>query len=367
VRYKVFLAFLLAPLLCQASITFDFQYGTGSGYWTADRKSALNSAANTLASYLNVASPVTLTFDVTGFSTSGGSLASAGSGISTSAGFNKTTVQRKIQTGVDQNGATADGTINWNFYYNWDTDDSISAGYYDFKAVATHELLHAFGFMSLIDSAGNNSQTYWSAFDDFVMDSGGNPVINDGTYVFNTAYNTNLTGGNGGLYFGGANAVAAFGALVPLYTPGTWSGGSSVSHLDTTYFTGANKKVMNHAVSSGPAIRTLSAIELGILEDIGYSLASAAVPEPSTWLMSLVACGGVVITLARRRKTASGPRHHGPQNSLTTHPFGVAVDRALALTFHHVNQNHPSPAPRLAFARVSGGNTYCISAPRRGG
>lgn len=302
-RVRFLLLLILLPLTCRAGIIFDFQYGTGAELWTADRKAALNSAANTLASYLSVASPVTLTFDVTGYSTNDGTLASAGSGISTASGFNKTTVQRKIQTGFDQNAGSADGTINWNFYHNWDTDDSISAGYYDFKSVAMHELLHAFGFLSLIDSAGNNTQTYWAAFDDFVVNSVGTPVIN-GTYLWDTSYDPNLTGGNGGLYFGGANAVAAFGGLVPLYTPSPWAPGSSVAHLDTTYFTGDNKKLMNHAVSSGPAIRTLSAIELGILEDIGYSLAAASVPEPSTWLMSLVAAGSTGIALLRRRRVS---------------------------------------------------------------
>ncbi len=296
------LCLLLFPLTTHAGLVFDFQYGTGSNLWTDNHKTALNSAANTLAGYLNVASPVTLTFNVTGHSTNGGSLASAGSSLYATQGFNKTFVQQKIQTGVDPNGATADGTINWNFHYNWDTDDSISAGYYDFKAVAMHELLHAFGFMSLIDSAGSNTANYWVTFDDFIVDSNGNAPISNGTYLWNTSYNTNLTGGAGGLYFGGANAVAAFGGLVPLYTPGTWASGSSVSHLDTTYFTGANKKVMNHAVASGPAVRTLSAIELGILEDIGYSLATASVPEPSTWLMSLVAAGGIGIAILRQRR-----------------------------------------------------------------
>lgn len=303
---KALLLFLLLPLACQAAITFDFQYGAGSGYWTTDRKSALNSAANTLASYLSVTSPVTLTFNVTGYSTNDGTLASAGSSFYGDPGFNRTFVQTKIQTGVDPNGASADGTINWNFFYNWDTDDSISAGYYDFKSVAMHELMHAFGFSSHVKSAGNNTGDYWMTFDDFIVNSSTTPVINDGTYLWNTAYNTNLTGGNGGLYFGGANAVAAFGGLVPLYTPSTWASGSSVAHLDTTYFTGANKKLMNHAVSSGDAIRTLSAVELGILEDIGYTLAVASVPEPSTWVMSLVACGGVGIALLRRRKAPKG-------------------------------------------------------------
>ncbi len=308
-RLKALLLLVLLPLAARASITFDFQYGTGAGFWSDSSKAALNSAANTLASYLLATSPVTLTFDVTGYSANDGTLASAGSGFFAFSGFNMTTVQRKIQSGIDQNGSAADGVINWNFFHSWGTGDSIAAGQFDFKAVAMHELLHAFGFLSLINSAGNNTNTYWATFDDFVVDSNGNAPISNGTYMWDTSYDANLTGGNGGLYFGGPHAVAAFGGLVPLYTPSPWAPGSSVAHLDTTYFTGENKKLMNHAVSSGPGIRTLSDIELGILQDLGYmltesSLASASVPEPSTWLMSLVTAGGVVVVLLRRRKLA---------------------------------------------------------------
>ena len=59
--------------------------------------------------------------------------------------------------------------------------------------------------------------------------------------TFNTAYNPNLTGGDAGLYFGGANAVAAnSGNPVPLYTPNPWESGSSMSHLDDDTFTGVD-------------------------------------------------------------------------------------------------------------------------------
>lgn len=256
-----------------------------------------------LAAYLSVPDTRTLTFTVTGENTNSGTLASAGSGLFATPGFNKTIVQEKIQTGTDLNGGAADGVINWNFYHSWDTDDSVGAGSFDFKAVAMHELMHTFGFASLTDSAGNNTDNYWTSFDQFVVDSNGDSPIDGGTFLWDASYNTNLTGGNGGLYFGGANAVAAFGGLVPLYTPNPWKSGSSVSHLDTTFFTGDDWKMMNHAVSTGAGVRTLSAIELGMLEDMGYSLAVSAVPEPGQVAASvlLAAVVGGYVAVRRRR------------------------------------------------------------------
>lgn len=299
---------VMVPLMGRGGLVFDFQYGTGSEYWTADRKAALVDAADMLADYLSVPDTRTLTFSVTGESTNSGTLASAGSGLYTFPGFNKTIVQTKIQTGVDLNGGSVDGQINWNFYHSWDTDDVVGAGSFDFKAVAMHELMHTFGFLSLIDSAGNNTDDYWSYYDQFVVDSNGDSPIASGTYLWDTAYNTNLTGGDGGLYFGGANAVAAFGGLVPLYTPNPWNSGSSVSHLDTTYFTGDDWKMMNHAVTTGPGVRTLSAVELAMLEDLGYSLAVSAVPEPGQVAASLVLLAGVggYVLLAGRKRGAGG-------------------------------------------------------------
>ncbi|MGI9125005.1 MAG: hypothetical protein ACR2JM_09695, partial [Mycobacterium sp.] len=91
-------------------------------------------------------------------------------------------------------------------------------------------------------------------------------------YKWLTAYNTNLTGGNGGLYFSGPNAVAAYGGPVPLYTPNPWNPGSSVSHLDDNTFTGTKTQMMNAITDTGLGIRTLSKVELGVLKDIGYTV-----------------------------------------------------------------------------------------------
>jgi hypothetical protein len=257
-------------------ITFSFDYGSGWQLWSSAARAELESTAIYLSSYFVPQHDVTVTYAVTGqFSLMGSTLATAGSDLtSTGDGFFPTVVQDKILTGVDSNGATADGTITWNFGYGWAYGDSVSGGQYDFQSTALHELLHTFGFISVVDSAGNNTGKNWTTFDSFIVTSNGTKVISD-TGVWNVLYNTNLTGGSNGLYFGGANAVAAYnGHPVPLYTPNPWESGSSMSHLDDGTFIGSMTKLMNASSDTGLGVRTLSAVEIGIMKDLGYTMVS---------------------------------------------------------------------------------------------
>ncbi|MEU0497412.1 Ig-like domain-containing protein [Mycobacterium sp. NPDC006124] len=260
-------------LVNEGAIKFDFNYTTGANFWSDEARAALASSANRVTAYFLVTRPVTLTYDVTGEdSTASSKLASAGSGlVSTDPGFWQTVVQSKLLTGVDANGDAADGSIDWNFAKGWDYGDSVSADNYDFVSTAMHELMHSFGFLSVIDAPGKNADGEWTVLDGFIQTSGGaKPVTYD--YRWNAAYDPNLTGAAGGFYFGGANAVAAYGGLVPLYTPNPWEDGSSMSHLDDTTFTGANEQMMNAKTDTGLGVRVLSPIELGILKDIGYTV-----------------------------------------------------------------------------------------------
>jgi len=276
-------------------LQFQFVYGSGSQLWSPAARSSLESAAAALAAYIVVDSPVVVTFDVTGeFSLLSSTLATAGSDFSTAGpGFLPTVVQHKILTGVDSNGSDADGDINWNFAQNWATGDSIAYGQYDLESVALHELTHTLGFLSYTDQPGSNTGTTWTVFDSFLVNADGTTAIGS-DYIWRNAYTPNLTGGNGGLYFGGTNAVAAFGGLVPLYTPGSWESGSSISHLNDRTFTGSNRTLMNAQVFSGKGIRVLSPVELGILADLGYTIA----PQPGSAALAFVG----VFFLRRSRK-----------------------------------------------------------------
>lgn len=254
-------------LINQDAIKFVFNYDGDE--WTQERRDKLEEVAASLVQYFRVKKAVTLTFDVDEDDTPG-NLASADSElISTAAGYWRTVVQHKMQTGEDANGATADGEISWGWDgTDWALGDEVSADEYDFTSVAIHELMHAFGFGSTLKAAGNNQQLNRSEYDRFIVTVDGVKVLNN--MVWSTANDPKITGGDGGLYFGGSNAVEAYGGnLVPIYVPKTWST-SSIHHLDDVTFSGDDQVIMNAGTDSGPAPRVFSDVELGILEDLGY-------------------------------------------------------------------------------------------------
>ncbi|WP_144418370.1 Ig-like domain-containing protein [Mycobacterium sp. EPa45] len=281
-------------------ITYSFTYGNGSQFWSSAARAELAATAIYLSSYFDPQYDVTLTYAVTGqYSLGGSTLASAGSDLVSESGFSTTVVQEKILTGVDSNGAAADGTIDWNFGYGWGYFATVPAGSYDFQSTAMHELLHTYGFLSVVDSAGNNTVQNWTDFDRFMVTKNGTSVFN-GT-AFNTAYNPNLTGGNtgNGMYFGGTNAKAANGGNpVPLYSPNPWESGSSMSHLDDNTYTGANEKLMNASSDTGLGVRTLSAIEIGIMKDLGYTMVSSS---PTIAVLFI----GLMLVRRRRRPVSA--------------------------------------------------------------
>jgi hypothetical protein len=287
--------------LSAAALRFQFLYGSGSQYWTPEARAALEAAAAKLASSVVVSSPVVITYAVTARNSPlSSTLATAGSDFVApqagfiNTGFMNTVVQNKIQNGVDANGAAADGTIDWNMGKPWGYGNTVGSTQYDFQSIAMHELLHTFGFLSYVDAPSSNTGRIWTVYDGYLVNSAGTEVIST-TYSWNPAYNTNLTGGNGGLYFSGPNAVAANNGLVSLYTPSTWTSGSSLSHLNDAVFSGSRRKLMNAVSTTGTNIRTLSPVELGILQDIGYQVSSGS----GTSALMVV---GFFVTRRMRRK-----------------------------------------------------------------
>jgi hypothetical protein len=280
---------LLLASVSFAQLSFSFNFtDANSGFndpsLGSQRQTALQTAAQNLAAAIPLNTAITVTFDVSSTNENSTTLASASSGYSgNDVGFAPTVAQKKILTGTDANGADADGQINWNFFHDWDLDNSVSAGSFDFISTAMHEILHAIGFASAVanDSAGGGNFVVdpgqpngWNTFDQFVVKADGSNLI-DAQFRFNTADLANLQG-NPSLFFGGANARAANGGnAVAIYTPNPWEEGSSGSHTDDNTFTGGNALLMNAATETGPGVRTLSAIEIGILKDLGFNLTSS--------------------------------------------------------------------------------------------
>ena len=282
-------------LINQGAIQFDFTYGEGAQYWTPDRQAALEQAANDLAAYFRVRKPVTLTYSVTGSDDpSADLLASAGSDyVRQLPGFWPLIAQKKLLTGRDLNGRKPDGEIDWNFGFSWGLSDTVSDDEYDFTSTAMHELLHSFGFLSGVQTPGDNAVRVWSLFDRYLRTADGKAPFTP-AYRWKSRYNATLTGADGGFFFGGPQAVAAYGGLVPLFTPNPWEQASSMSHLDDFTFTGANQQLMNAKTDTGVGVRVLSPTEIGILRDLGYDVQPPA-----------LAFAGLLVPIMRRRRARS--------------------------------------------------------------
>ncbi|WP_166424483.1 PEP-CTERM sorting domain-containing protein [Paraglaciecola sp. 20A4] len=304
-----------------ASLMFNFDYSdnvANVGFLDntegAARQSALETAGNLFSnmfgSYFSNSGTIDLSVTSTDDSNSG-TLASAGSNfVSSCSGPSGSggcvvneVVKTKLQTGVDANGADTDGSVDVNWGWNWqldaDTPADPSLDEFDFYAAIFHELTHALGFSSAIFEDGSGLfNDEWAAFDIFLQNSNGTNIIDDEFYLSQGVWDAASVGGTGnGLFFGGANAVAANGGnLVGIYSPTTWAVGSSGSHLDGAPFP---TDMMKYDRDFGPETRGYSAVDVGVLTDLGYSRVTD-VPEPSTFGIGIV--GLLSLMFARRRK-----------------------------------------------------------------
>ena len=172
------------------------------------------------------------------------------------------------------------------------TDGLAPFSKYDFFTVVLHELGHGLGFMSSfgVGSINGTVQGIWGFSNGVQSDlplqfdlaewseaTGGNKLTN--TSVFTNpspALKTQLT--DGGVYFGGANAVAVYGGRVPLYAPSTWNGGSSNSHLNEgTFGPGTQNALMTPSLSNGEVIHEPGPLTLAIFRDIGWTTSEPGV------------------------------------------------------------------------------------------
>lgn len=279
------------------SFTFDFQ---GDFVGNANAQQAVITAGNLFSGMFasHFSDTAALTFTVDSF----GGLAAAGSAGIAAAGFgNGEVVRNKIVNGIDLNGATADGFIFINlaapFVFDPNASVDFAAGQIDFYSVLDHELTHALGFGSNIDAIGTTPAAY-SKWDQFLTTKAGVAVVDPITMLVNAAaYSDAQT--NGGA-FGGANAVAAWGVLVPLVKS------TDISHLDTDTFSSPNVPVNALMLCCGGANvqgepRDYNAAEIGIMTDLGYTKV-AAVPEPSTYGLVLAGLALVGFTTQRRKR-----------------------------------------------------------------
>ncbi len=179
-------------------------------------------------------------------------------------------------------------TTNW--YY--DSTGTVPSGKYDFATIAIHELCHGLGFLSLAKKSGTsgsfgmllasdfmplttsypwpNLDTLPAIFDRFLVTS-----TNQELDTFpnpSTTLGTKLTSNT--IYFNGANAMTANNGTKPrIYSPATFSLGSSITHLnESTYPAGNVNELMTPNGNPAYALHSPGPICIGILKDIGWTM-----------------------------------------------------------------------------------------------
>ena len=123
-------------------------------------------------------------------------------------------------------------------------------------------------------------------YDQFLSDRTGTRFINGTTFINDDpeGFTREAVGGTsagfaGGLFFAGPNAVAANGGSpVGLYTPEEFEEGSSIGHLDDENPALAGLMLLA-ATAPGPSARTFSDIEIGMLQDLGYTMIQQISPQ----------------------------------------------------------------------------------------
>lgn len=173
----------------------------------------------------------------------------------------------------DQNG---DIILSLNSSVNWylGTNGQVPPGRYDLVTVILHELCHGLGFF---DSMNANSTTGWYGisslpviYDSFIENLQ-EKVLTDTNAFRNYSPELLKEYTSGKLFFKGPLLKAFTNkARVSVYSPDTWSNGSSISHLDEQLSMDSGSSLMTPFIDMQEAIHDPGIYTVAILGDLGW-------------------------------------------------------------------------------------------------
>lgn len=156
--------------------------------------------------------------------------------------------------------------FNSAFPFDFDPSDGVTAGDYDFDAVATHEIGHALGFISQtgmleLSPSFPLAVSLWDLYRF-------RPGVTSGT--FTTAQRIESSGGTQIYFNGGASLGLSTGR-----PDGSGGDGNQASHWQSAAITGVLIGIMDPSIPSG-VHRTISDNDLAAIHSFGYTLVPGA-------------------------------------------------------------------------------------------
>jgi hypothetical protein len=195
--------------------------------------------------------------------------------------------------GLDGLFGASDGTITFSSLFSFDYDNSngVTPGTMDFETVATHEIGHLLGFVSVVDhvdaTLATPSAISMTPLDLYRFASGGAPTL---AAQFSTAARN---------FVPGASAVFSDSVLSYSMSTGVAHGdGHQASHWKDDNLTSTYIGIMDPTLSLGVQ-EAVTAADIRAMSLIGYNLAPQ-VPEPGT--VALMFGGGIFLLIRRRRQ-----------------------------------------------------------------
>lgn len=242
------------------------------------------------------------------------------------------------------NGGYFHGMVAFNFYtmnpsYLWNVNmgtTSLTSSQFDLYSVALHEATHALGFASLIGSnglskmSGSGFSNYYSRYDKFLQDYNnvfllkqtGSTCGGNYNYAFNTSATSTSVLATGTC---SQSVIFAGTANQKVYTPTTYTAGSSISHFDDnchapTFTVGGN--VMHPVTYTATTRRFFQPEERKVLCDLGYSVTASfgSSVAVNTTTYSGGACTGLGIGGVNDGFSAGGYIWTAPQNTAVAIP-----------------------------------------------